>query len=188
MKKSIFPFVLALAASFTALAQADLTASESAKMTHRLFRNFFASSCATLPQVAICDFNLQNQILATTENTFDQATLSMTTLPSVHAQIAAKSLSEKYNLDYQTTLQSASLLEAWVKRTQSHANKTSQAEIESVYLLAIGVGQQEVLRQAQSQDAKGLDQVAEALAQKFRTSSRDAKIFLENVLLSGSAE
>lgn len=181
MKKSILVFTLALV-SLTAYAQAELVGSEEAKRAHSLFQKVFASSCSVLPQFAICDFNLQDQILVTQEIAFDQATISATTLPSVHAEKAARNLSEKYNFDYQIALQSASLLEGWVKRLQAHANKTSQAEIESVYLSAIGVSQSEVVQMAKDQDHKRFDQIAEVISKKFRTSSRESKLFLESLL------
>ena len=188
MKKSILTFALAFTASFSIWAQADLTAAEEAKAVHRLFQNMFAPSCAALPQLAICDFSLQNEILVVNQSAFDQATLAVTTIPSVHSEIAARKLSEKYNFDYQTALRSAATLEAWVKRIQMHNHETSRAEFEAVYFSTVGVSQSSLMQMMKSQDPKQLEQIAETVSQKFKVNSRDAKLFLENILANEPAQ
>lgn len=190
MKKSILTLTLVLATSLTVSAQSPnqlQVSAEEAKVVHRLFQKIFTPSCATLPQLAICDFNLQNEILVFNANTTDQATLSVTMLPSVATKIAAQDLSERYNFDHNTALQSSSILEAWVKRLQSHGNETSLTELEGVYTAAVGISYKEVIQMSEAEDHKKLDEVSAHLAKKFNTSSREAKLFLESILANEPA-
>lgn len=181
MKKSILVLALALMTSLIASAQSENSV-EGAKVVHRLFQKLFQPSCTALPELAICDFNLQNEIVVLDTNSADHATLSMTTLQTPAAVIAAKDLVEKYRFDYMTSLRSTSVLESWVKRLQSHGNETSRAEYEAVYFSALGVNRQDVMQLEKAEDDKKFHALLLAVAAKFNASERDAKFFLEDLI------
>lgn len=182
MKKTILYFTMALSFSFSAHAHNDLTAAEDVKVVLRLFQNSFAFSCSVIPQVAVCDQNLADQVQVTDLVNFDEATLAMTTMPSVHSEMTARNLSQKFGFDYNVALKSVSTLEAFAKRIQAREFQTSRLEFEAVYFSAMGVQLTEISQLAKSQDQKNSDQIADAIAQKFKTNSRDAKLFLEGSL------